>query len=391
MTRTLDTTLDSGRDRTLTRRDVIAYAAGLSLAPVALAVAKAFGCDTLLAPRVALAEPAERGAAETEALAAAQKEYDEARSQLEQIGRKLEQTQYDLSETTNQLNELGKDIAQTQTDIDATTTDLDTAQNALAAYLVIGYKSGAVSTLDLLLQSADFNDFVTRSFYVGRIQDSQVDAIEDIKDLKVKLEQQEQTLTTQQDQQAELQASLEAQQAELQTQQEESNKVVTGLSEQVKQLFAAQQTELQAAAAARQKAADASAAGQANGVPTPGKSMGSVVENAYACMGIPYVWGGDDSNYATYAGYDCSGFTQHCYALEGYEIGRTTWYQIDDINALGNWRDNVDDLQPGDLVFPHDGHVGIYIGNHQMIDAPYPGMFIQIDPVEEFLGGGSPV
>ena len=359
------------------RREFVAFAACLA-------------CSALT-PRLALAEPAERGAAETAALAQAQKEYDAAREQLEQIGRKLEQTQYDLSETTNKLNELGVDITQTQAGIEDTTRQLDTAQDALAAYLVISYKSGATSTLDLLLQSTDFNDFVTRSYYVTQIQDSQVDAIEDIKRLKERLEQQKVTLSDQQEQQSELQADLEAQQAELQKQQEESNKVVTGLSDQVKQLFDAQQAELQAAAVARQKAADASVAGQQVGVPTPGKSMGSVVENAYACLGIPYVWGGDDSNYAEKAGYDCSGFVQHCYALEGYEIGRTTWDQIDEINALGNWRENVDELQPGDLVFPNDGHVGIYIGNHQMIDAPYPGMFIQVDAVEEFLGGGSPV
>lgn len=361
----------------LSRRELVALAASLAF--------------VALAPRVATAEPAERGAAETAALAQAQKEYDEARGQLEQIGRKLEKTQYQLSETTNKLDVIGQDITQTQADIEDTTQQLDTAQSALSAYLVISYKSGATSTLDLLLQSTDFNDFVTRSYYVTQIQDSQVDAIEDIKELKKTLEQQKVTLSDQQEQQSELQADLEAQQAELQKQQEESNKVVTGLSDQVKQLFDAQQAELQAAAAARQKAADASAAGQSNGVPTPGKSMGSVVENAYACLGIPYVWGGDDSNYATYAGYDCSGFVQHCYALEGYEIGRTTWDQIDEVTALGNWRDNIDDLQPGDLVFPHDGHVGIYIGNHQMIDAPYPGMFIQVDAVEEFIGGGSPV
>lgn len=373
----------------LTRRQLLALAAALACGPLAFGVAGSTGVPWL--PRTAQAEPAERGAAETAALAQAQKEYDAAREQLEQIGRKLEQTQYDLSETTNLLNELGKDITQTQADIEQTTSELETAQNALAAYLVISYKSGSVSTLDLLLQSTDFNDFITRSYYVGCIQDSQVDAINEIKDLKARLEQQEQTLSTQQEQQAELQADLEAQQAELQTQQNEANTVVTGLSDQVKELFAAQQAELQAAAAARQVAADASAAGQENGVPTPGTSMGSVVENAYACLGIPYVWGGDDSNYATYAGYDCSGFVQHCYALEGYTIGRTTWDQIDEITALGNWKDVIDDLVPGDLVFPNDGHVGIYIGNQQMIDAPYPGMFIQVDAVDEFLGGGSPV
>ena len=82
---------------------------------------------------------------------------------------------------------------------------------------------------------------------------------------------------------------------------------------------------------------------------------------------------------------------QHCYALEGYVIGRTTWDTIAEIQALGNWRESIEELQPGDLVYPHDSHVGIYIGNWQMIDAPYPGAYIQIDDITQFMGGGSPV
>ena len=65
----------------------------------------------------------------------------------------------------------------------------------------------------------------------------------------------------------------------------------------------------------------------------------------------------------------CSGFAQHCYALEGYSIGRTTWDQIDDIQAAGDWKTSIDELEPGDLVFPNDGHVGIYIGDNKFVHA----------------------
>ena len=40
---------------------------------------------------------------------------------------------------------------------------------------------------------------------------------------------------------------------------------------------------------------------------------------------------------------------------------------------------------------PNDGHVGIYIGNGQMIDAPSPGLFIRFDTITDFIGGGSPI
>ena len=344
----------------------------------------------LLAPR-AWAEPAQRGAAETAALATAQKQDEEAKKKLADIGSKLEKTKYELDGTTSRLTQLGYDISDTQSGISETTAELTSAQDALAAYLVISYKSGTTNVLDLLMQSTDFNDFVTRSYYVTKIQNSQVDTINEIKELKAKLEEQYATLSDQQDEESQLKSKLETQRADLTTQQNAATTTLSGLSDEVKKLFDAQQAELTAAAQAKLTASDAAAAGAEIGVITPGTSYGSIVADAYACLGIPYVWGGDDSNFGTYGGYDCSGFAQHCYALEGYTIGRTTWDQIDEIKALGNWKETVEELQPGDLLYPTDGHVGIYIGDNQMIDAPYPGAYVQVDDIDAFIGGGSPV
>lgn len=344
----------------------------------------------VLAPR-ALAEPAKRGAAETAALASAQKQYEEAKKKLADIGSKLEKTKYELDGTTSRLTQLGYDISDTQGGISETTSELTSAQDALAAYLQISYKSGATNVLDLLMQSTDFNDFVTRSYYVTKIQNSQVDTINEIKELKKKLEEQYATLAEQQDEESKLKTQLEQQRTDLTTQQNAATTTLSGLSDEVKQLFDAQQAELTAAAQAKLTASDAAAAGAQIGAVTPGTSYGSIVQDAYACLGIPYVWGGDDSNFGTYGGYDCSGFVQHCYALEGYTIGRTTWDQIDEIQALGNWKESIDELQPGDCIYPTDGHVGVYIGNNQMIDAPYPGAYIQVDDIDAFIGGGSPV
>lgn len=347
----------------------------------------------LAAPLPAFSEPDARGEAETAALAAAQKEYEEAQTQLRAIGQQLEDTQLAKGETEAQLEELKLDIGETREGIATTTNELDTAQAALAAYLQISYKAGNLSLLDVLLSAVDFNDFVTRSYYATAIQDSQVETINEIKELKSRLERQEQVLSNQETEQARLLERLDRQEQKLIEQKGQADAVVAGLSTEVQQLFAAQQAELTAAAEARAVAMAGAAGAEQAGIYSPSVSQGSIVENAYACLGIPYAWGGDDSNIGTaeYPGYDCSGFVQHCYALEGYSIGRTTWDQIDEIQALGNWKTTVEELVPGDLVFPNDGHVGIYIGNNQMIDAPYPGMFIRIDNLEEFIGGGSPV
>lgn len=339
----------------------------------------------------ALAEPDERGAAETEALVAAQQEYDAAQEQLSQVGSELESTQVEISKLEDSLEGIEADIVQTQADIESTTAELESAQEALATYLQINYKMGSVNLLDVLLSSASFNDYETRAHYVTAIQNSQVETINEIRDLKELLEEQKAELAAQQTEESELLAELETREAELTAKKEESDAIVASLSAEVQELFAAQQAELTAAAQARSYAAGAADAATAVGLNVPRESMGSVVDNAYACLGIPYQWGGDDDNVAEIGGYDCSGFVQHCYALEGYSIGRTTWDQIADIQNAGNWKTSIEELVPGDLVFPNEGHVGIYIGNNQMIDAPYPGMYIRIDDITDFIGGGSPV
>ncbi len=370
--------------RALTRRACLRVGLALFAGTVG---ARCLGVPT----RRALAEPQQRGAAETAALATAQKEYDEAQSKLQSVGSKLEQTQTSKSQTQKKLDELGTDIDETKTGISTTTSELQAAQDALAAFLQISYKSGSTSIIDVLLSSTDFNDFVTRSYYTQAVQDSQVETINEIKDLKARLEQQEKTLESQQTEQAKLLNELSEQEKTLTEQKAEADSIVAGLSAEVQQLFTAQQEELQQAAQARAQAQAAASAASDLGMYVPSVSQGSIVEDAYACLGLPYVWGGDDSNFAEKGGFDCSGFCQHCYNLEGYSIGRTTWDQIDEIQAAGNWQESVDALQPGDLVFPNDGHVGIFIGNGQMIDAPYPGMYIRIDNISDFIGGGSPV
>ena len=103
-------------------------------------------------------------------------------------------------------------------------------------------------------------------------------------------------------------------------------------------------------------------------------------------LGTPYVWGGTSPS-----GFDCSGLTQYCYAQAGYSIPRTTYAQIDQIAALGQLTYNLSDLQPGDLLFPHSGHVGIYCGGGMMIHAPYTGRTVSYDSVYAFSCGGCPV
>ncbi|SCH77072.1 Probable endopeptidase YafL precursor [uncultured Clostridium sp.] len=87
-------------------------------------------------------------------------------------------------------------------------------------------------------------------------------------------------------------------------------------------------------------------------------------------IGKPYVWGAEGPN-----AFDCSGLTYYVYKTAlGITLPRTSTEQSKTGTTVS--RSN---LQPGDLIFSSTNgsgsvsHVGIYIGNGQMIHAPKPG------------------
>lgn len=101
----------------------------------------------------------------------------------------------------------------------------------------------------------------------------------------------------------------------------------------------------------------------------------AIVNEAKNQLGKPYVWAGKGPNT-----FDCSGLTSYVYRqVAGIEIGESTYTQINSGIEVSQA-----ELQPGDLVFPSDGHVGIYIGNNQMIHAPKTGDVVKISNVYSF-------
>jgi len=131
----------------------------------------------------------------------------------------------------------------------------------------------------------------------------------------------------------------------------------------------------------------------AGGVPAgygPGLSRAELsvfLKAAVSRLGMPYVWGA-----AGPGSFDCSGLVQWSLAQAGVVMPRVAVDQ-----ARTGPRVLLSQLQPGDLLFYHTdptaptyiSHVAIYLGNGLMIQAPEPGMDVQIVPADfgaEFAG-----
>jgi len=101
----------------------------------------------------------------------------------------------------------------------------------------------------------------------------------------------------------------------------------------------------------------------------------TVLKVARKQIGDPYIAGRSGPD-----GFDCSGLTSYVYAKAvGKKLPRTSWQQYRAAKKIAR-----KDAQPGDLVFFFERgahHVGVYIGNGKMIDAPQRGTRVRVSPI----------
>lgn len=123
-------------------------------------------------------------------------------------------------------------------------------------------------------------------------------------------------------------------------------------------------------------AASATASPAPTAVPAGG-SGAAVVDDARKYLGIPYLWGGTDPA----RGLDCSGLVQRVYGDLGYDLPRVAADQA----RVGTAVPSLDQAQPGDLLAFGSPvhHIGIYIGDGQMIEAPHTGAQVRVSDVYE--------
>jgi len=128
-------------------------------------------------------------------------------------------------------------------------------------------------------------------------------------------------------------------------------------------------------------------------LPEGASALARVVMLARTQIGRPYVWGGA----SPVTSFDCSGLVQWAFGQLGARLPRTAQQQYDATRRVSR-----NDLRPGDLVFfertypSHERitHVGIYVGNGRMINAPTTGDVIREMDVfggywgPRFAGGG---
>lgn len=373
--------------------------------------------------------------AQNDTLHKQQQERDELQKQMNDLNKTVEGLDKSVQENAAKLDETTKKVEETQALIEKKNKNIAELQTKIAKredllrkrLVALQEQPNTNVVTEVVVNSKNIADLVDRLTSVSRILESDEDIMKTQQEEQATVKKDVETVKEKQKELKEAQAKIEVVKKDLDTEKAKKQEAVNDLSgkmdtvvnnmtsteDQLKDLekqalqlqrmdeeeakekaaqeeAAKQQAEkaqqpapapAQAQEAAPQQAAPAPAnnGGQAKKEetkpapkpaptpqPAPEPNKGGVIGKAQQYLGLPYVWG---SASPSNGGFDCSGFISYIFG-----VGRQ------DVAGYWNSVSKVSSPQPGDLVFfqgtykAGPSHIGIYVGNGQMIHASDKGI-----------------
>jgi cell wall-associated NlpC family hydrolase len=317
----------------------------------ALRPARAPGRVTMLAAAVTLASLALPAVAATAAPATTPSSLKALLARASKLSNEIDSLSQQYDGLKIQLTEARAEVRIAQEAATRDARQLTAGQAAVGQIAAQGYMTGSFDPALQLLQSSNPQSFIDRASIMLQLQQENGDKVTVL-----------------------AAAEAAAQRARL-TAQQEARKAAVLAVEMNSKVQAIQRKENVLNGAAFTKAmAIFRQTGQYPNFKIPGNSIGvQALRWALTRRGDPYVWGG-----AGPSDFDCSGLVMWAYAQVGISLPHFTGFQ---------WNSGVhvsrSQLQPGDLVFffPDISHVGMYVGNGLMLDAPTFGQPVQVQPI----------
>ena len=272
---------------------------------------------------------------------------------------------HQLEVVTEQVNEAKVQLDQQQAAVTAADQAASAAQGKLAGYdgqirqlarsAYTGDANDSLTRIDVLLTSSSADEFVHQLGTLDAIAGHTNEQVAQV---------------------AQAAAAAKKAQADADAAQAAAQKTYDDIAAQQKDLqakIADYQSQYNALTAPQQQqvlASHGDTQAVPSGVVAPSGAAQKAVDTALAQVGDPYVWGagGPDA-------FDCSGLTQYAYSAAGVSLPHSSSSQSQMGTPVSR-----DQLQPGDLVFFYSpvSHVGMYIGNGQMVHASTSGQPVKV-------------
>lgn len=315
---------------------------------------------------------------------------DKTEDAINETNGKIDDITNKINETNAKINELGARIQFLQNSIDAKQREIAEKREKLKNEIYANQTlMNAGSNWNYLFGASSLADFFSRASTLSDLTSYQQQLIDEITEAKKQLIAEQDTvnqnkLALEQEQQSnnELQAQLQqvlSQQKTILQQQQDA----LAQNEENKQDIANNMAALSAASAATKVTGVTKIVDSGSGASDVAVKA---VNLALSKQGSPYVWGAAHSmnevknpNQSTF---DCSGLINWAYYQAGHSIGvQSTKYNL----ASYGTAVSPQDMKPGDIIlFSSDGqysgvhHVGMYIGNGEMVHAPHTGATVTV-------------
>jgi cell wall-associated NlpC family hydrolase len=290
---------------------------------------------------------------------------DRLYQQAEQASERYNDARLSMTQSRSRLRALDADLARQQAKV-------ETVRDQVASSVVAQYQGQALTSTTQVLLSDDPDAFIDRLTTVSAYDDQQTQMMADFAVQAKRLEMRKAASVAELSRISATKRRLGAEKAEVDTKAAEAKKLLKALKERA------------AARASRSEDRTAQAGGSAStaapSAPASGRAA-AAVRYAMAQIGDAYVYGA-----AGPSAFDCSGLTMMAWAQAGVALPHSSSAQTGSGRPVSQ-----SELQPGDLVFYYSpvSHVGMYIGNGQIVNALNPGAGVRISGVNDMPYSGA--
>ncbi|RST19441.1 hypothetical protein E2C00_16055 [Streptomyces sp. WAC05374] len=282
------------------------------------------------------------------------------RAKVDRLYEEAEKATEAFNEADERTDALRERVDRVQDGVARGQERINRMRGALGLVAGAQYRSGGMDPALALLLSQDPDGYLDRAAALDRISDRQASALAELRRAQRGMAQQRAEATR-------MLAELERGRA-----------AVALHKRTVERKLAEARALLNSLPSEERDALERASRSGRDDLPGPGGEAASgraaaAVAAVRSAVGKPYVWGANGPS-----GFDCSGLMQWSYAQAGVGLPRTSQAQRNAGRHVP-----LSEARPGDLVTYRDdaSHVGMYVGNGQVVHAPYPGAPVRYDPV----------
>ncbi|WP_200304448.1 C40 family peptidase [Streptomyces adelaidensis] len=299
--------------------------------------------------------------------AAAAPQDNNSRAEVDRLYAEAEQATEAFNKADERADKLRDQVGTAQDSMARQQDRINAMRDSLGSLAGAQYRSGAVDPSIALLFSDDPDDYLDKAAALDRISTHQAGELHDLQQAMRDLSQNREEATGKL---TELEKSRKAVAKHKRTVERKlslARQVLNSLPDE-------ERAEYDRASRSGGSGRSAMETPDLSGAVAPNGRAAAAVAAARTALGKPYVWGSTGPD-----GFDCSGLMVWSYGQAGVGLPRTSQAQ-----RYAGTQVPLSEAQPGDLVTyrPDASHVGMYVGNGQVIHAPYPGAPVRYDPVD---------